>query len=201
MSDVKDDISYMRKLAEQGRQGSILGGASLAAAGTIFGLTSLVQWGVLSRHLPIPVDQIGNIWLGASALFAVVWGVVFQRVFKAGRTAGNASNTTFAMTWMGCAIGIVVSCAAIGIAAYLTHSLDMLYLVSPVVLAFYGAAWWSVAAVAHRRWMFLASAAAFASTLLLAATSGSLLQLPVMGAALLLTLALPGFKLMTEEAR
>jgi len=176
----------------------------MAASGTIFGLTSFVQWGVLVGKLPIPVDQSNNLWLGASMLFTLVFGAVFMRAYKYRKTAlaaGSATNTAFALAWSGCGIGIVVSCAAIGFTAYRLHSPNMLYLVSPIVLAFYGMAWWSVAAISRRRWMYAASVAAFVSTVLLAAASGSLRQLPMMGAALLLALALPGFKLMSEEPR
>ena len=38
MSDVRDDISYMRQLAEKGSRGSIIGGTFLGAAGLIFGV-------------------------------------------------------------------------------------------------------------------------------------------------------------------
>ncbi|MGA7676621.1 MAG: hypothetical protein WCA78_16440 [Rhizomicrobium sp.] len=203
MSDIRDDISYMRQLAEKGSRGSIIGGTFLAAAGLIYGVVCFVQWAMLADWLPIPVEQSGHLWQGASIFFAVLWLVLFVRTFRA-KSAGarsSASNLAFGMTWVGCAMGIFVTIATIAIIADVSHNPGVQNMYAPATMAFYGSAWFIAGALARRPWMFAASIVAFASTLATAALTGDQRQLLVWGTALLLSLAVPGLKMMFEESR
>ena len=201
MSDPKEDISYMRRLAEQGRSGPILGGTFLAAAGVVFGLTCFAQWAILAGILPMAPSQIVYIWIGAGALFAVFWVVMFRRLRARAGLTGGASNIVFGVAWVGSAIGIVVTCAMNAIVATVTGSSAILELNVPIGFVFYGIAWFVAGAMAQRNWMYIASAGSFLTTLLLAALTNDLRQVAVMGVALLLLLSVPGFKMMSEESR
>ena len=53
LQSIKDDIAYMKALAQEGRQAPLLGGSILIAAGVIFGLASLGQWALLRGLLPL----------------------------------------------------------------------------------------------------------------------------------------------------
>ena len=202
MSDVRDDISYMRQLAEKGSRGSIIGGTFLGAAGLIFGVVCFVQWGILAGWVPIPVEESGHLWLGASVFFAVLWLVLFARTFRAKSASArsSASNLAFGMAWVGCAMGIFVTIATIAIIADVSHNPGVQNMYAPATMAFYGSAWFIAGALAHRPWMFAASFIAFVSTLATAALTGDQKQLLVWGTALLLSLAVPGFKMMFEES-
>ena len=70
---IHEDISYMRQLAEKGRNGPIVGGAFLAAAGVVFGITCLLQWAAMTGRLAISDREIGWIWTAAYVVFALVW--------------------------------------------------------------------------------------------------------------------------------
>jgi len=198
---VKDDISYMRQLAEKGGRGTIVGGTFLAAAGLIYGTACFAQWAILAGRLPIAPSQSGHLWLAASVLFAVLWLVLFARVLRGKVSGSGVSNFAFGMAWTGCAIGIFVVVGAIAIVTEVTHVPAVQNMYAPATMAFYGSAWFVAGAMARRPWMYLAAVVAFVSSLLTAAMTGDQRQLLVWGAALLLSLAVPGFKLMFEQSR
>lgn len=200
---VKDDISFLRGLAEQGRRGPILGGAFLAGAGLIYGGASFLQWGISEGRLPIRPEQSGYLWLSAHLLFACFWVAMFMRIRQrfAARTlaASGGSNAAFAIVWTATAAGLMVGIADIRIVTDLMQVSGAQYLYAPIVFAFYGVAWTLAAITARRPWMYAVSAAAFACSVLMASISGKGGELLVLGAALLLTLFLPGLKLMFEK--
>ena len=118
---------------------------------------------------------------------------------RAAKCPSGTSNVAFAMAWAGRGIGILVTQIAIALAANGSHDDGMLELLAPVAFGFYGAAWFAIAALARRPWMYVASAASFAICLALAALMHDLRQLLVFGMALFLTLTLPSIKLMHEN--
>jgi hypothetical protein len=198
---IQDDISYMRRLAEQGRSGPILGGMFLAAAGVVFGATCFVDWAARSGVVPISGWGFLYLWLGAFAVFAVVWFVLFFRLRTFPGKATSASNAAFGIAWSACAVGVMVALAAIEVVASVVKSPIILNAYVPMIFAFYGVAWFTSAAMARRRWMFAPAAGSFAFCLLMAALAENMLQTPAMGLALVLLLTLPGLQLMKEEAR
>lgn len=198
---IRDDISYIRNLAEQGRRGPILGGAFLAGAGVIYGLACPVQWAMQSGILPAPTPtSIAELWGGASVIWAIVWFILFQRLRNSGTAAPGASQIIFGSAWAACGLGIVVMLIAITILSARLGDLELMNVNPLVAFAFYGAAWFVSGALSRQRWMFLVSLAAFALTLALAAIPGANMLL-VMGAGLFATLVLPGLHLMRGVSR
>ncbi|MDE2181755.1 MAG: hypothetical protein KGJ78_01900 [Alphaproteobacteria bacterium] len=201
MTDIRDDISYMRRLAEQGRRGPILGGTFLTAAGLVFGATCLIHWAAVTGRIPFPETQLGNLWWGACALFAIVWFALFFRMRSKGQVKSSASNAAFGLAWSACGVGIIVSAASVSITASVLHSAEIQIVSTWLAFVFYGTAWTISAAVARRWWMLGAAIAAFATAPLLALLSGDPRQLLAMAFAILITLCLPGFKLMADESK
>ncbi len=201
MADVKDDISYMRRLAEQGRRGPILGGTFLAAAGVVFGGTCFVQWAGQDGLLPISGWGLLYLWLGAFGVFALVWFALFFRLRARAGSVSSASNAAFGVAWSSCGVGVLVAFAATEIVAAVVKAPIVLNAYVPMIFAFYGVAWFSSAAMARRSWMFAAAAASFAFAFIMAALAENRLQTPMMGVALLLLLTVPGFRLMVEDER
>ncbi len=160
-----------------------------------------MQWGIQTGRLPLAPGATGNLWIGASLLFAVVWIVLFVQLRKGTDTAVGAAQYAFGAAWIGSAIGIVVMLAAVAIASSRLHDPSLMNVSAFTAFAFYGAAWAVCGALARRTWMFAASAAAFVITLLLALASGTAEQLLVLGAGLLATLFVPGVKLMLQASR
>jgi hypothetical protein len=199
-TDLHSDISYMRNLAEEGRRGPILGGNALAAAGIVFGGAAIVQWAMEVGYLrSIPISDI---WIAASVLYAIVWIVMFRRVRNMGQIAKHGvSQFAFGMAWSGAGVGILVLISAIAIEASRTNAAVLEAANGLVAFAFYGTAWLVSGALARQRWMFVAAAAAFAFTLLLAFLANTPAQVLALGIALILTLTLPGLQLVRQASR
>lgn len=200
MSDTNDDILFMRRLAEQGRHGSIAGGLFLGSAGLVFGIATLAQWALLRGYLPAGLTIY--LWAGAFILYAAIWLGLFLRLRRRCPSGAlNASHAAFSAVWLCCTAGMLISIGAIAIVAHVTGGASVQLLYPPVVFGFYGAAWCGIGILARRAWMQAVAAAAFVTALVLAGLADDPRALLVMGAALLLTLALPGFKLALEEPR
>lgn len=198
LNAVREDITYLRHLAEQGRRGPILGGAFLAGAGVVFGIVCFIQWAMIARGAT-SLRATGVLWGGAMVFFALVWLLLYFQL-RAKAPIGSFSNSTFSTSWLGCGIGITVGCIAIAITASSAHAPAMMMAYPSMVFAFYGAAWLISAILVHRRWMFAAAGGAFAISLFMALlASYAALLLPAMGVALLLTLTVPGMLLMREK--
>ena len=57
---LREDVAFLRSMAEQGRRGPLLGGIFLAAAGLIYGAASFMDWGIETGHLPFAVSDGKN---------------------------------------------------------------------------------------------------------------------------------------------
>jgi hypothetical protein len=200
-NSLKDDITFMRQMAEQGRNGPVLGGAFLAAAGLIYGAASVVQWGIQTGRLPLPLTMITEVWIGASVLFAIVWVVMFQRLRKGGVVKAGVAQFAFGTVWAASGLGIVVTLGALSIMSARLHDPALMNANLFTTFAFYGVAWSVSAALARQRWMFAIAVAAFACALLLAVFLETPNEILVFGVGLIVTLFLPGLKLMHHASR
>jgi hypothetical protein len=198
---LREDVAFMRSMAEQGRRGPLLGGIFLAAAGLIYGTASFLHWGIQTGRLPFAPASTDNIWIGASLLFAVVWVVLFTQLRRGGPTVVGAAQFAFGAAWIGSGIGILVMLAAVGIASARLHDPSLMNINAFTTFAFYGAAWSVCGALARQRWMYLIAAAAFVLAPALALVSGTANELLVLGAGLLATLFAPGIRLMLQTRR
>lgn len=201
MTDAREDISYMRQLAEQGRKGQILGGAFLAAAGLVFGAACVLDWAARSGLLPISGWGFLYLWLGAFAVFGVIWFALYARLRSLPGKTTSSSNAAFGVAWSAIALAVFVALAAIEIVAAVIQAPIVLNAYVPIIFVLYGVAWFASAAMARRPWMYWAAAGSFAFALIMAALAENRFQIPVMGLALLLLLTLPGFRLVSEEAK
>jgi hypothetical protein len=198
---LRDDLSYMRKMAEQGRSGPILGGAFLAGAGLTYGAAALLQWLIETGATTLPITP-SQIWIGASVLFALVWLALFVRLRGSGvAQAPGATQFAFGMAWSGCGLGILAMLGALAIAGNRMNVPQLMEANAFVAFAFYGTAWFVSGALARQAWMFAVALAAFAITLLLAALIGTPNELLAFAAGLVLTLAVPGFVLASRAGR
>lgn len=196
---MKDDITYLRRLAEQGRSAPILGGVFLACGGVLFGIACFVQWAMLLRGVD-GVAPIVALWGGAMVLFALIWTMIFLQMRARGVAATGISNKTFHAAWLGNGIGITVTCIGVAIAGAVANSGVVMVAYPPMVFGFYGTAWLVTGVLVHRRWMYGAAAVSYLFAILLALLVTVAWMLPAMGIALVVTLAIPGVLLMREKA-
>lgn len=196
---MKDDITYMRRLAEQGRSAPILGGVFLAAAGVVFGIACIVQWAMVMRGVE-SVASIVELWGGAMLLFALVWVLFFLQMRSKGAAAIGITNRAFHAAWLGSGIGITVTSIGVAVAASVAQSPVVMVSYPPMVFGFYGTAWLVSGVLAQRRWMYGAALASYVFAVVLGVLVTQATMLLAMGVALFVTLTIPGILLMREKA-
>ena len=65
---LKDDIAYMRGLAEEGRKGPVLGASILFVSGLIYSVAAAASWLIHSGRAPIALPVPGAEWWAAAAV-------------------------------------------------------------------------------------------------------------------------------------
>jgi hypothetical protein len=193
MQTIKDDLAYLRMLAEEGRQGGERGGAMGVAAGVIFGACSVVQWAALAGYVGGAVSNIS--WIAGTLLFFVALIVIKARMGEpAGR--GRAIN----VAWQGVGWAIFTLFIALSVATWRTQSAILVTFAPSIILALYGAAWSVAAAISGKGWVRLTAVGSFVGAVICAWFIAEPTQYLVYAAALLLLAALPGAILMRQEA-
>jgi hypothetical protein len=195
---VRDDISFLRRLAEQGRDAPLNSGSSLFAAGMIFGVASAIavwggETGRITNGLAYPV-----IFFGAGLLHAaVMWRVRRSRDALDG--AGSTTNRAANIAWTSVAAAIVAATLGLIAIGVTTHDWLVMRAMPPLVMAFYGAAWTVAAAMSRQRWLWTVALGAFAVTVALGFAAASALAFyGLFVAAVFLLVALPGLILMLQ---
>lgn len=198
IQDLKDDIAFMRALAQEGSSAPLLGGSILVAAGLIFGGASIVHWTVITGILAVSPWAFPIIWLGALITFLVTLALLNRRM-KGKPGAGSPGNRASGTAWasVGWTIfAISLSLIIIGIRA--RSEIPMLVFPS-LILGLYGMGWSVAAAMARKRWLWMTAIGAYAAALLVAWFAIEPAVYLVYGAALLLLASLPGYILMRQE--
>jgi formate-dependent nitrite reductase membrane component NrfD len=199
-TSLRDEISFLRQMAESGRRGPILGGIFLAGAGVVFGGASFLDGAMQTGLVPFRISE-GALWIGASLVFAAFWLAMFLRMMRNQKPVGTAQSSMFGTIWSACGAGVMVCFLTTLLIAHNAQLPVLKAAYVPVIYAFYGTAWFASGALARRRWMFLAGLGSYLFAFIVA----SLVMTPwltiVMGIGLILLLTVPGLKLATDEAK
>jgi len=70
---LKDDIAFMRALAQEGRRAPLLGGACLLAAGLLFSAATLVSWGMTAGLIILPSFWYLGVWWSRRSPSTASW--------------------------------------------------------------------------------------------------------------------------------
>jgi hypothetical protein len=153
MSDAKlrDDIVWMKQLAEEGRHAPLTGGIISIWWGVISFVMMLVQWGVLTGQLPLAIENLGMGWLVYSIIGVGGTAVLLKRIQeKPG--AGSMSNRVSGAAWMMAgagififAIGVVIAVSAYGAPYWMFNT------ILPVAFVCYGIAFGVIGLLAGNR--------------------------------------------------
>ena len=197
MSDegLRDDISFLRDLAEAGRSRPVAGGAMLVAAGVIFGLAAFANWLILAHEISLSLSQ-STIWNAAWILYLVVWTAIFLRMRSRRAAPLDPVNRVFGIAWSATGISIFVMIGA-GVLAYRKlHDPVVFALFPSCTTILYGAAWFVSAAAARRYWMLWVAIGSFASALVFAAMTDAADLSLAFGIAIVAIILVPGARLM-----
>lgn len=185
---IRDDIAFMRALAEQGRTGPLSGGSVLLVSGLSFGTASLAVWAEFTWKLVRADWAISAIWMVSMAVF-----MTYLFGSKVMRERSGGASKAIGMAWSGA--GLAIFFAGLSLVIMAVHSKDP-YVASafmPFILAIYGSAWFLAAALTGARWLYAVAFAAFGMALVVAwfASEGATLYL-VYALSLYALAALPG---------
>lgn len=192
-----DDLSYLRALAESGRDTPLMAGPYLMAGGGWFAVASLAQWPVLRNLLQFTEGQAMGTWLLAAAGFAVHLAILIRRDRHRTESFGNRAVSA---VWTGAGFGIFAFWLGVATLAYQRGDAWVMNTISLQVLSVYGTGWMVAAAMARQGWMQAVAALAFLSVPVLGLVIGSGHEYLVYALALLATAVLPGRRL-ARQAR
>ena len=159
MQSIRDDIAYLRAMAQSGRDGTDTGAVVLMTAGGCYGVASAVQWAALSHFAGVGNEASLTAWFAAMVLF-------FAALFWTRRQAGAGSRSRASVLgWQATGSALFVLFCALGIATWRTGSPVLISFSPSIVTALYGAAWMVAALVTKRRWLWLMAYGSFAAAL------------------------------------
>jgi hypothetical protein len=195
---IRDDIAFLRALAEDGRRTPLLGGSILATAGGCYGLASLVQWLILGGVLDAPPVWLFGLWALAVAVHLTIQSVLVGKVAtKPG--ADSSANRASRDVWTAIGLGCFVLIAAVGLASWKARTDVLIGFTPSIILVLYGAAWWVAGAVAKLAWIRAVAVASFAAAIAMGLLIGSTWVWLAYAVALFLLALVPGLALMRQE--
>ena len=198
-STIKDDIAYMRGLAEAGRRGPVLGASILFVSGLIYGLAAIGSWFIHSGRLGIQLPVPGLEWWIAGAV-QIAFVVVMSRRLQGQTRQGNPSSRLFGVVWSSLGVSILVFVLALA-AIQWAFGVQLVWLAMPAfVMTVYGIGWSVSAMLVQRLWMHGVAAVSFLAAISTAFTVmlPNALGLLVYAALILLVVAAPGYVRMRE---
>ena len=195
---IRDDLAFLRALAEDGRRTPLLGGSLLAAAGGCYGLASFVQWLVLARIVAVPQVWVFAVWLIAVAVHLTIQATLVRRLSARPGMASTA-NRASRDVWTAVGVGCFVLMTAVGVASWRARTGVLIGFAPSIILVLYGAAWWVAASVSRQAWIRLVAVTSFAAAIVLGFFVGQVSVWLFYAAALFLLALVPGLALMRQE--
>ncbi len=201
--DPAADIAWMRRLAEEGADAPMQGASILMSAGLIYGAASLAHWAQIAGVVPVFGPVLGVSWLAATVVFLLTLTVILIRLK---RRAGvyTAGNRASAAVWEAVGWGIFAFGSVLAVLGWRLGEGAIqvaFWLISPVILVFYGLGWAVTATAMKSRPLWGLAIGSFVAAPLLAALAGEVEQYLGNAAALFLLMALPGWLLMRSARR
>lgn len=199
-TQIGEDLAYLKTLAEEGRGAPVLAGPYMALGGGLFGSVSLVQYGILTRALPLPPQALGWLWLAGGLAFALALPLLNRRTRN---QPGGAStlNETIGVVWTHSGLVIWVMFVALTVYGFRMSDWSAFNLFPSVILALYGLCWMAAAHIGRTPWLRAIGLGGFAAAVGLAAVAGGPGLWLAYAAALFALGLVPGLVLMRREAR
>jgi hypothetical protein len=196
---LKEDVAFLRAMAEGGASATVREGAILAAIGVIFGLVALQYWAIDAGLLAVPEAFRDWGWLDGFAIFIVAMALI--RAKFPNRAPGAASRALTA-AWSGVGISLIVADLGL-IAASRALALPLLtpWMFPLILFTLIGAAWSVAFAVRRRRAFALTAVASFAAAILCGVLMGRPEEWLVLSGGLFLLLAAPGWAIVRAARR
>jgi hypothetical protein len=196
---LRDDISFMRALAEEGRATPMLGGSILLAAGLIFGTGQLFAVALAAAAGPAGLPAWAQAGPAVATAAFLVMLVFLRRVIARKPGAHSPINRATGAAWRGIGVAILVLVGAFMITAWRLQDWRILAVFPAAIFGLYGAGWLVSSVMTGIGWLKWVSYASFALMLGASALADNYLVMgAVYGVGLFLLVALPGYLLMRQ---
>ena len=170
MQSVRDDLAFLKSVANDEGQLPWILGATFFAGGLTFGLPVVADWAQVLGMIPGGSWQLW-MWVVASGLFTAVQ-VTLSRLGPKPRP-GQSLGRAFLPTWAGMGLITVVMVTVFAIADLRLHTHLVWGIWASLIFAIWGGAWMGVAILRPRRgWMWVALGS-FATAIVNATLIGS----------------------------
>lgn len=198
MQTVRDDIAYVRSVAQEGRQAPLLNGPFLVAASVIFGIANLGQWALLTQGWDVSPWAPVWLWVGAGVVFAIALNALIR---QASRKPGYSTlaNKAVGAAWSAVGYGIFAMWAAFMAVGLISGDWTMMWAMPSLVFAAYGSAWMVAGVMADRAWMKAVAALAYGGAVLLGAFIDNTAIYLVFAVLIVAVALVPGLHLMRQE--
>lgn len=194
----RDDIAYMRAMAQEGRQAPLLNGPIMVAAGLIFGVANLVQWAIVSDFVVVAPIVMLWVWLTAGAAFSAALVFLTRRASRK-PGYGSTGNKAVGAAWSALGFGIFVMWLSLMAVGFASGNWDMMWAMPSIVATTYGTAWIISAAFSSQRWMTLVGLISYAGAIACGALIGNPAIYLVFSVLMVLTGLIPGLALTRQE--
>jgi hypothetical protein len=191
---IRDDIAFMRALAEEGRNGPLVGGPMLLASGLCFGSASLAVWLNQTFALVTSSWSFFAIWTISLALFLAVLFVA-----RPNRRPSAGASRAIGVAWSGG--GLSIFFVGLSLVVMVVRGKDpyVANVFLPFILSIYGSAWFVAAVLSKTRWLSAVAAGSFLFALVTAwFASDGLIVFLIYGLGLYALVAAPGYVLMRK---
>lgn len=164
---LKEDIDWIKQVAEEGKKSSIVGGIIGVWWGVISFIMMLVHWAVLTKRLNFSIENIGWFWLAYLVIGTIGTMALVSRLQQ--KPGFNSLNSQIAGTiWTFVGVGIVIFLTGSFIATFYFNAPYWLFnAILPVSLICYGIAIGVVAQISSNRLSIYASILSFAFALIM----------------------------------
>jgi hypothetical protein len=197
---IREDLAFMRALAQEGRRAPLLIGHNLVVGGIVYATTSLFAWAVATRLLNLPAWSQGAAYVGVTVVYVAYARLRRRACAASGRPGATAiTNRAVSAAWRGVGFALLALMFAAFAIAYETHSAMVFVLFPSIVMAIYGAGWTVAAVMSEVRWLKWAAAGCFVSAALFGLAADSINLYLMFAASMLLLAALPGWLLVRGE--
>lgn len=198
MQNLKDDIAFMRALAQEGSAVPLLFGGVIVAAGLTFGAGAIGHWLIASDILRVSPWFFMVNWLGAAAVFGVILALQLRRA-KGRPGFSSGVNKATGAAWAGVGLAIFVMWMGMTTIGVVTGDWAVMNVFPVLIFALYGAAWFVAAQMSGKGWIRLVAFGSFVAAVGMGALTGQALQMIGYAGCLMLLAVLPGLILMRQE--